>query len=181
MKEFLDYFSVGVPSWLFYSSIGITVIVILATCALKNKRDKRRMIVRTLLLEYVFVVVCSTIIFRGVAACKFDRLELQPFWTYKSIIAHTQGVSIWDIVLNIVLFIPLGLLVKLLYPKVTAIRMLGISVISSLFIETNQYIFERGVTQFDDVMHNVVGALLGWLLAKIVLQRKRPMRFDTTY
>lgn len=133
------------------------------------------------MIEYLFVVTCSTIICRGQQSFEFDRVELIPFWTYLSIITHTPGVSVWDIVLNIVLFLPFGILVKLLYPSLSALKMLGVAVLCSLFIETNQYVFEKGVTQIDDVMHNVIGALLGWLMAKIVLQWKIPKRFSTSF
>lgn len=125
-----------------------------------------------LLVGYLFIVVCSTIVCRRAMSFCFDRLELMPFWTYRSVIAHTPGVSVWDwdIVPNVVLFIPLGFLVKLIYPSISALKMLGVAVLCSLFVETNQYVFEKGVTQIDDMMHNVIGALLGWLLTKIVLQ-----------
>jgi glycopeptide antibiotics resistance protein len=97
----------------------------------------------------------------------FDRLELMPFWTYKCVIAHVPGVSVWDIVLNVVLFLPLGFLVKLLKPSLSIFKMLMVAFTLSLFIETNQYFFEKGVAQFDDVMHNMIGAVIGWLLAKL--------------
>lgn len=172
-NSFSVFFSTGIPSEVLYPSFGLTVVVIIIGLLLKSVKDKKRFVLWVLLFEYLFVVTCSTIIFRGTLICKFDRVELIPFWTYQSIINHTPGVSVWDIVLNVVLFIPLGLLVKLTYPSVSALRILLIAVLSSLFIETNQYVFEKGVAQIDDVMHNVIGALLGWLLAKIGKQSFR--------
>jgi glycopeptide antibiotics resistance protein len=44
---------------------------------------------------------------------------------------------------------------------------LTISFFVSFFIETSQYLFYKGVTQFDDVLHNVLGCWLGVLVSKI--------------
>ena len=36
----------------------------------------------------------------------------------------------------------------------------------SLFIKALQYVFYRGFAEVDDVMHNTVGCILGYLLVK---------------
>lgn len=89
-----------------------------------------------------------------------------PFWTDKAVVNHIPGVSVWDIVLNVVLFLPLGILVKLLYSSLSFGKMLLIAVGFSLCIETSQYVFEKGIAQIDDVMHNAIGAMIGWGVAK---------------
>ena len=123
-----------------------------------------------LLFEYVFVVICSTILFRFTPSFKFARLELSPFWTYEAVMNHTLGVSVWDIVLNVVLFVPLGFLMKLLFSRLRLWKMALIAIYCSVFIETNQYFFEKGIAQIDDVMHNTVGAMIGWGIARICVQ-----------
>ena len=44
------------------------------------------------------------------------------------------------IFLNVILFVPLGILIKLIYPAITFEKTLIVAVCCSLFIETNQYI-----------------------------------------
>lgn len=168
MKEFLDYFSVGLPLYVLYSSFGLTIVVIIVASRLF--RNKRRVVLSALLVEYIYIVVCSTIIFRRINTYKFERIQLTPFWTYRAVMTHTIGVSFWDIVLNVVLFMPLGFLVKLLYPSISSFKMLLVALGCSICIEINQYIFEKGVTQIDDVIHNVIGALMGWIMALIVIK-----------
>ncbi len=142
-------------------SLIIAALTIIVGLLSKEVKQKWSYVLWVLLAEYTFVVICFTIICRGTQTFIFARLELTPFWIYKAVKAHIPGVSVWDILLNVVMFIPLGLLVKLLFPKVTWIKMLLIAILSSLFIEMNQYIFEKGFAQIDDVIHNAIGALIG--------------------
>lgn len=165
--RFGNFFRTGIPSGVLYLSLLVMVAVIVAGCFSKAVKDKKRFTVWTILIEYMFVVACSTVVCRNVQTFEFDRLELEPFWTYKTVLAHAYGVSVWDIVLNVILFIPLGFLVKLLYPSLSVLRMVVVAVVCSLCIEINQYVFEKGVAQTDDLMHNTIGSLLGWALAKI--------------
>lgn len=167
--HFTSFFTTGIPSGVLVTSLISTVILLIIGLLWKKVKNKKEYSLWILLIEYLFVVVCSTVICRPSVNFDFDRLELIPFWTYKCVIAHAPGVSVWDIILNVVLFIPLGFLVKLIYPSISALKILGIALLCSLFIETNQYVFEKGVAQIDDVMHNVIGALLGWLLAKWII------------
>lgn len=163
--NFSAFFSTGIPPVILFSSLLIMTVVMMFGILCKWINNRRNYFLWTLLSEYAFVVVCSTIICRGVQSFTFARLELIPFWTYKAVIAHTPGVSVWDIVLNIALFVPLGFLVKLLYPKLKLLKIMLIAVLCSAFIETNQYLFEKGIAQIDDVMHNTLGCMLGWGIA----------------
>lgn len=172
--NFSGFFSTGVPSGVLYASLAmmamiILVVVFLGIKRLKSSRKIWRNVLGVLLAEYLFVVTCSTVVFRGVQSFKYARLELTPFWTYEAVIKHTPGVSVWDIVLNMVLFMPLGFLIKLLSPSISFFKILVFAILCSLFIETNQYIFEKGIAQFDDVMHNTIGAVIGWYFARMVM------------
>ena len=78
-----------------------------------------------------------------------------------------SGVSVWDIALNVALFVPLGFLAKLIYPAIPINKMLLIAVGGSVFIEVNQYLGEKGVAQIYVVMHNTIGAGIGWRNSEI--------------
>ena len=176
--DFFDFFTTGLPSKVLYPSLVVAlVLIVMGGCG--KVRNKGRYTLFILLAEYLFVVICSTIICRNTIDFEFERLQLSPFWTYKAVISHTPGVSVWDIVLNVVLFSPLGFLVKLLKPSISLLWMMGIAICFSVFIESNQYFFEKGAAQIDDVMHNVTGALLGWLVAKAALVCSSKLNFNT--
>ena len=168
--NFNGFFSTGIPSEVLYASLGVSTLMIVILVLVEMKRSNSleviwRTILWVLLVEYLFVVICSTVVFRGVQSFTYARLELIPFWTYKAVLEHIPGVSVWDIVLNVVMFLPLGFLVKLLYPSLSLGKMLLIAVACSLCIETSQYVFEKGIAQIDDVMHNAIGAMIGWGVA----------------
>ena len=164
--NFSGFFTTGIPSVVLYPSLIVTIILIVAGLFCGKVRNKVRYALIILLIEYLFVVICSTIVCRGVQSFEFARLELKPFWTYKAVIERVPGVSVWDIVLNVVLFVPLSFLIKLIFPAISLGKILIIAVCCSLFIETNQYVLEKGIAQIDDVMHNTIGATIGWILAK---------------
>lgn len=168
-ENFSDFITTGIPAEILYPSLALTMLAILVGVFSTHIKKKRAFIIWALLLEYLFIVICSTVICRKEYYFVFDRLELVPFWTYRAVINHVPGVSVWDIVLNVVLFIPLGFLLKLLYPSATILKVLLLALSCSLFIEFNQFFFEKGAAQIDDVIHNTVGAAIGWSFAKIAM------------
>ena len=167
MDVFVAFFKTGIPDAYLYGSLAIMAIVFIIGLKSKGVENKIRWILCTLFVEYIAVVISSTIIFRPEVNCSFPQLELTPFWTYFAVAENHPEISIWDIILNVVLFVPFGLLAKMLYPHEPVWKILVAALALSLVIEVSQYILKRGVTQFDDVMHNIIGAVIGWLLAKL--------------
>ena len=166
-ENFENFFSTGIPPWLFYPSLLISGFLIVTALFSKRKKEKIIFVLCILLIEYLFVVICSTIICRPIIISRFEKIQLSLFWTYRAILAHTPGVSVWDIVMNVVLFLPLGFIVKLLFPSLSFGKMLLIAISFSLCIETSQYVLEKGIAQIDDVMHNAIGAMIGWWIARL--------------
>lgn len=171
--NFNAFFSTGVPSTVLYTSpmimaaaIIVGVVWFVTIKKSKHKEALLQYVLWVLFAEYLFVLFCSTVICRGAQSFTYAKLELTPFWTYWAAIKHIPGVSVWDIILNVVLFMPLGFLVTLLFPKITWWKVLMIAMALSIIIETNQYFFEKGIAQIDDVMHNTIGAIIGWLIAR---------------
>lgn len=73
-------------------------------------------------------------------------------------------------VLNVLLFIPLGLALPLLWKPYSAWwRTTLFGFLASLFIETMQ-VFSFRATDINDLMTNTFGTILGFLLAKILLR-----------
>lgn len=173
-KQFLDHFlevcNPRIPEVVLYSSFLITVVFLLLGLNLKGVRNKERFLLWVLLLEYVFLVISSTIVFRSPRSPV--RIELIPFWTYYAIANHIFGVSIWDILLNIVLFVPFGVLVSLLFPSLSFMKVLLLGFALSFCIELSQYIMAKGIAQFDDLMHNSLGCYLGSCIVRMI-KRKR--------
>jgi len=110
------------------------------------------------LVFYICFVLTITLIEREVTADPTYNYSL--FWTYRAI-ADGKTDLIMEIVWNIVLFIPIGILLNYLIP----IKYFWVSIISCLSfsagIELLQLILHRGLFEFDDMIHNTLGAILG--------------------
>lgn len=96
---------------------------------------------------YVVLILCITLFTRETGT---QKLVLEPFWEIK------QGY--WsDIVLNMLLFFPLGLLIG----KWKGI-ILGAGL--SIIIELSQFLFHLGYCEIDDVLNNTVGTAIGVMI-----------------
>lgn len=175
-SNFEGFFKTGIPNVVLYPSLVLVVILIAVILLSRKIKNKTRYIIEVLFVEYLFIVICSTIICRGPQSFEYARLELTPFWTYRAVLDSVPGVSVWDIILNVLLFIPLGFFTKILFRNTSLIKMIIIAVMCSVFIETNQYVFEKGIAQIDDVMHNILGGVLGWIIARAIIGLNRKLK-----
>lgn len=97
----------------------------------------------------------------------------------------TWGTTIQShayVIENILMTIPLGILLPSLWPGKSSLRSLAkclsITLACSVALETAQFLTQRGHCQTDDVLANVAGAIIGWLLfcigSKIIAAVGRP-------
>lgn len=100
---------------------------------------------------YIFSILWVTLFSRDTRAA---RIVKGLFWEVR------MGYW-WDIVLNILLFIPLGFLIG---KKVWKAVLFGF--LLSVTIELMQFVFLLGYCEADDVMNNTIGCRLGVLLCK---------------
>ena len=64
--------------------------------------------------------------------------------------------------MNVVVFIPVGLLLGSAFKQMTWWKALLIGCSISIAIESLQFCFMKGFSEVDDVMHNTVGCLIGF-------------------
>ena len=122
----------------------ISTIVLLAV----NRKKAARNIVWLLFFEFVFFVLGMT--------------------GYVSVWRVGNQKVLHEIILNVALFVPLGFLWGIQsskWPKRwqwLSAMILGISL--SVVIELLQYCFKKGCVEVDDVIHNTLGCLVGFVL-----------------
>ena len=92
------------------------------------------------------------------------EIELLPFYTINTITDNSEAVRM--IVMNIILFFPLGLTMPIALGRVKNTRrkwllciIVGLGI--SLSVEIIQYYFCIGIAETDDVICNTFGTLLG--------------------
>ncbi|SHK14527.1 Glycopeptide antibiotics resistance protein [Desulforamulus aeronauticus DSM 10349] len=92
-----------------------------------------------------------------------DEINLIPFYWL------TEGVRPY--IDNILLFIPLGFLLPCIWKKYEALWQTALSGMTfSLIIELSQ-LFNRRITDIDDLLMNTLGALIGWVIFRLLQER----------
>lgn len=141
----------------------------------KDNMVKSRIISWLLLIIYDVLVYWITVFSRTEEA--YLDLNLEPFWTYKAI-ADGKVYLISDIVHNILMFVPIGLLTATIINKHIWIKTMSVGFILSLSIELLQLHLKRGLCETDDVIHNSLGCLLGYIMA-VGIMKMRNKRYGS--
>ena len=102
-----------------------------------------------LLIAYSFLIVADTILIRS--SYVGQHFQPQIFWSYR------RPDLRMEIVGNILMFIPVGVFGGVLWRWKCVILAAGLS----FAIELTQLISCRGLFEFDDIIHNTLGAVIG--------------------
>lgn len=151
-----------------------------------HKRGGGREYPREIVLAFfsVFMLVLLTLTFKGGRECwrsesfaqAFQRFKygngvnLKPFHTIKNYLRHASNVDNIrvNILGNIVMFIPWGLCIPMLWKKYQSfIKVAGLSLLLPMFIEFCQLFVGRSV-DVDDIILNFTGGILGGILYFII-------------
>ena len=111
-----------------------------------------------LLIEYIFLLLCSTVIFRATGEAR--QYDFHPFWSYD------RPELLIENIMNVVVFVPVGMLLCVAFKQMTWWKALLIGFSISITIEALQFCFMRGFSELDDVMHNTFGCILGYILVQ---------------
>lgn len=148
--------------------IGVPFVVVIVTCLfvcgivllLFRVKTNYSVFVRQasfcLLMGYLFLVLCTTIFCREETFEK--RYFLQPLWSYS--VLYNKLLA--QLIMNVMLFIPVGFFVGGALKKKHIWNAIGICFALSFFIELTQLITTRGVFNVDDIIHNVLGSVIGY-------------------
>ena len=118
-----------------------------------------------LMTFYISFVLTITLIARKVTAN--PQYQLTVFWSYKAIQAGQTDLKA-EIFWNVVLFIPIGILLAMLLPSKRSWLAIILGMLISSGIELTQLYLHRGLFEFDDIIHNTLGTIIGVILFLIV-------------
>lgn len=156
-------FNINTPSEILAGSLFVLLLSSVVICIVVNNNYYRiRYIALITLCLYIFFLVCHTIIFREPR--REMQFEVVPFWSYIDIIKDCKIVFLFENILNIILFIPVGFLLGSIIGKKRWKKLLILGASISILIEITQLITHRGLCEFDDVFHNTLGCCFGYLL-----------------
>jgi glycopeptide antibiotics resistance protein len=134
----------------------------------------RRLTITTLCLYAVAVVAITVFPIRVRSAAYWIG---EPWWT---VLRWIPGdVDAPSFVLNVIMFLPLGVLPVLLRPALDdARRLAGLAVAASLAIEVTQFVLgitlgSRRTVDVNDLIANTAGALLGLLILRLAVPSRQ--------
>lgn len=148
------------------AGVGAICIAAIALNILRKKRRNCQWGLWGLLIAYAGLVMYFTLFSRSGSS---TRLLLPVPFTAVSKAFSTEGGlriidpdSLYQIFLNVMLFVPLGLLLPMTLVRRSFFRTLCLGALMSLAIETIQYFFGMGASETDDLIHNSLGTGLGY-------------------
>ena len=125
---------------------------------LRRRPSEFRYLNFMLLGIYLFANLYLTLLSRQVGLVR--QLELTPFWSYKAALRGDASLR-EEVILNILLYVPLGYLLHYAFPKLEWWRVIVIGFVMSVLTETTQLVFKLGFCEIDDLISNTMGTVLG--------------------
>ncbi len=118
---------------------------------------------------YLYFILVITIL--GRPAEDIPQTELVPLISWYHVIFNIdRWYYVRENMLNILLFIPLGLLAGAIW-RIKAWRAFLYGLAFSLIIEVIQLTARRGYFAWDDMLHNAVGCLIGAMIVNAVRKK----------
>lgn len=157
-KNSKEIFDINI--WLHHNPVAVVVIgvLIVVLSLILNKKWNI-----PLLVLYVVFILYITLMCRTQVETK---TELELLWSYKQLFSSSSLRL--EILNNIWLFIPLGVIFSNLWPKAWIILA---SILLSVAIESFQYFIGIGLAEFDDVISNGVGCIIGYGVYRVIKQK----------
>lgn len=143
-----------IPQEVYEGLLSVFCLGVVLFVAFKGLRTGLRWSSVLLLIEYIFQLFCSTVIFRPTGETR--QYDFHPFWSYD------RPELLVENIMNVIVFIPVGLLLGSAFKQMTWWKALLIGCSISVTIEALQFWFMKGFSELDDVMHNTLGCLIGY-------------------
>ena len=155
-----------VPIEIYWGLLGLFVVGLLILIWWKGFRQGLRYGAVLMLAEWVLLVLSAIVFFRETSAER--GYNLMPFWSYWDYGEHSYFMEMFgENILNVILFMPIGLLAGCGLRGMTLKKVLLLGGGLSGFIELLQFIFKKGFCETDDVIHNVLGCIIGYGLWRV--------------
>lgn len=148
-----------------FALVMLSVVVILAWLLHHRKIKISQAVAVIAFTGFLGIVLASTVFTREVEVRQY---KLIPFWSWREVIIHHDMELLQEILLNCILLLPVGCLLPVVRGQAVRARTafavgLGISAV----IEVSQLLFRRGLFEWDDMIHNVLGCMIGNVLVNV--------------
>ncbi len=170
--DFTEFFTQSqyIPRWGLPAWIAMIITSILYFLLLVKLRpfgiSKKKAVTIWFLTVYLIFIYCGAVLTRETLDKPQMRLEL--FWSYKWGIQRNGFKLVLEILLNILMFLPVGTLLPAIMEKPYSnmwilffITMLT-GLCCSCLVEILQLFLKCGLCELDDIIHNVLGTAMGY-------------------
>lgn len=120
-----------------------------------------------LLMMYSTLILLITLFTRE--SSLQQAIAFVPFWSWVEVIHNYNSAVLYQILLNILLFVPFGGLLKMTFRKIRLWVGWLVGCLFSMAIEVCQLVFHLGLFEWDDMLHNSFGCLIGCTFAAAIL------------
>ena len=121
-------------------------------------------------IEYIAALFYFGVVNRTIQESPIIQTDL--FWGYDN---PSENI-IKDNIINILIFVPIGVLVSIISKKFMVLKALLTGLFVSETIECCQLIFKRGNFDIDDLFNNTIGSFIGSLFYLIILNLCRLLK-----
>jgi len=99
-----------------------------------------------------------------------EEINLLPFHSVRENLQYGRNPISWDMLYNMVMFVPFGIIYCYYQKHFRVYKAVGMSCLTTFFIESAQFILKTGVVDIDDFIVNTLGSLMG-IMAYAILQQ----------
>lgn len=177
-----------------YIVLPVLLIIFIAAMILRDRQSRPagfsiadKLILTGMLIGYLALYACLTLSYRQPS--DQPQMNLNLLWSYREAFRFDESIFkirrlslARQILLNILVMIPIGLLLPMVYHRCRHPYLLTIltGFVLSILTETLQYFTHLGLCELDDILDNTLGCLLGvllfqfgaWVMNRICRQRK---------
>lgn len=151
-----------------FSVLFIAAAVVACILLYCRRIDFSQAAAALLLILFLGIVFGSTVFTRNPS--KNYRYELELFWSWKAVRRGSREM-LKENLLNMVLLFPAGILRPVIFKrKVSWWKGLAMGILISAAIESSQLIFRRGLFEWDDMLHNGIGCMLGCIISSCFIR-----------
>lgn len=155
----------------FVSAAFLVVLLFASSLYLSRKILLSQMIAGLLAFLFLAVVFASTVFTR--TPSNERKYMLQMFWSWERVFVNHSREMLKENLLNCVLLFPFGVLLPVMcHRRISWWKSYLCGFFISAVIETSQLVFYRGLFEWDDMIHNALGCMIGCLIAGRLIFRR---------
>lgn len=163
-------FLIHFPVRFFGTILGMIIISICLFRYIKCRSDKnliskKKGVILWILVNYIILLLFFTVF--GRRSWDYYRYNFEAGYSYLAAFLDGNYDLLIQIVANIVIFVPIGIMSSCLFKMCVWGKGLSFGLLISLIIEVLQFVLRRGCCEIDDLISNLIGTMIGCLLISI--------------